>query len=97
MAQRGAGHRRHYSFLCIPCVRLRPGERNREFVLTHAQESLYLDIAAQPLRDMATHILDTGLWIGEALVFKWPDTRLEPASGAKWGYIHVRDGKSQSV
>lgn len=32
---------------------------------------------------------------GEALVLEWPDIHLEPASGAKFGYLHVRDGKSR--
>ncbi len=79
----------------VPRVRLLPGERNREFILTHAQERLYLEMAAQPLKDVATLILDTGLRIGEALALEWPDIHIEPASGAKFGYLHVRDGKSR--
>jgi integrase len=79
----------------IPRVRLLPGERNREFILTHAQERLYLEMATQPLNDVATLILDTGLRIGEALALEWSDIHLEPASGAKFGYLHVRDGKSR--
>jgi integrase len=79
----------------VPRVRLLPGERNREFILTHAQEWLYLEMARQPLRDVATLILDTGLRIGEALALGWSDTHLEPASGSKFGYLHVREGKSR--
>ena len=79
----------------VPRVRLLPGERNREFILTHAQERLYLEMAAQPLKDVAALILDTGLRIGEALALEWPDIHLEPASGAKFGYLRVRDGKSR--
>jgi len=79
----------------VPRVRLLPGERNREFTLSHAQERVYLEMAPQPLQDVATLILDTGLRIGEALALEWPDIHLEPASGAKFGYLHVRDGKSR--
>lgn len=52
-------------------------------------------MAPQPLQDVATLILETGLRIGEALALNWPDIHLEPASGAKFGYLHVRDGKSR--
>jgi hypothetical protein len=37
------------------------GECNRELTLNHAQERLYLEMAPQPLQDVATLILDTGL------------------------------------
>jgi integrase len=79
----------------IPRIRLLPGERNREFILTHAQERLYLDMAPQPLRDVATLIVDTGLRVGEALALEWPHIHLDPAAGARFGYLHVRDGKSR--
>ncbi len=79
----------------LPRVRLLSGERNREFILTHAQERLYLEMARQPLCDVATLILDTGLRIGEALALGWSDVHLEPAPGAKFGYLHVREGKSR--
>jgi integrase len=79
----------------VPRIRLLPGERNREFILTHAQERLYLEMAPPPLQDVATLVLDTGQRIGEALALEWADIHLEPASGAKFGYLHVRDGKSR--
>jgi integrase len=79
----------------VPRMRLLPGERNRELILTHTQERLYLEMAAQPLKDVATLILDTGLRIGEALALEWADIHLQPANGAKFGYLHVHDGKSR--
>lgn len=79
----------------VPRVHLLPGERNREFILSHAQERLYLEMAPQPLRDFAMLDVDTGLRLGEALALEWPDVHLEPANGAKYGYLHVRDGKSR--
>jgi integrase len=79
----------------VPRVRLLSGERNREFILTHGREPVYLGTAPQPLQDVGTLILDTGLRVGEALALEWTDVHLEPASGAKFGYLHVREGKSR--
>ena len=44
---------------------------------------------------MENLLLDAGLRIGEALALEWRDIHLEPASGAKFGYLRVRDGKSR--
>jgi integrase len=79
----------------VPRIRLLPGERYREFVLSYKQERPYLEAAPQPLRDVALLILDTGLRVGEVLSLRWSDVRLEPASGARFGFLHVRDGKSK--
>ena len=79
----------------VPKIRLLAGERNREFVLSHKMEALYLEMAPQSLCDVATLILDTGLRMGETLALKWSDIHLEPANGARFGYLHVRDGKSR--
>jgi integrase len=79
----------------VPRIRLLAGEKNREFVLSHKDEVLYLEMAPQPLRDVATLILDTGLRMGEALALRWEDIHLKPANGARFGYLHVREGKSR--
>lgn len=79
----------------VPRVRLLPGEHNREFILSHAGERLYLEMAPQPIRDVAMLILDTGLRVGEALALEWPDIHLVPAGGAKFGYLRVQEGKSK--
>jgi len=81
----------------VPRIRLLPGERNREFVLTHAQERNYLEFAPQPLLDAAVLMLDTGLRVGEVLALQWCDVHLEPVGGAKLGYIHVRSGKTRNA
>lgn len=78
----------------VPRIRLLRGERNRDFVLSHAKERLYLEMAPEPLRDAATLMLDTGLRLGEVLTLEWPDVRLEPTGSARFGFIHVRKGKS---
>ena len=79
----------------VPRIRLLPGERNREFVLSHEQERLYLERAPQALKDIAILILDTGLRVGEALGLEWWDIHLEPVNGARFGYLRVREGKSR--
>jgi integrase len=79
----------------VPRVHLLPGECNREFILSPAGERLYLEMAPQPLRDFAVLDVDTGLRVGEALALEWPDIHLEPANGAKFGYLHVQKGKSR--
>lgn len=81
----------------VPRIRLLPGERNREFVLTHAQERNYLEFSPQPLQDAAVLMLGTGLRVGEVLTFEWGDVHLEPVSAAKLGCIHVRSGKIRNA
>jgi integrase len=81
----------------IPRVHLLPGERNRDFVLTHRQEAAYLDSAPQPLKDVVVLILDTGLRVGEALALRWSDVHLEPVGDARFGYLHVSEGKTRNA
>ena len=81
----------------VPRIRMLPGERMREFVLSHAAECLYLEHAPQPLRDVAILILDTGLRVGEAVNLGWPKVHLEPANGARFGYLRVVEGKSKNA
>jgi integrase len=81
----------------LPRVHLLAGEHSREFVLSHAGEKKYLDAAPQPLRDIALLIMDGGLRTSEALKLEWQHVHLEPATGAKCGYIHVAGGKSKNA
>src|SRR2546422_11480881 len=82
--------------LRAPRVHMLRGERHREFVLDYRQERPYLDVAPAPLGDVALLLLDTGLRLGEALSLEWPQVRLEPAEGAKFGYLTVLYGKAKS-
>jgi integrase len=79
----------------VPKITLLPGERIREFVLSYAEEARYLNATPQPLRDVATLILDTGFRVGEALSLEWKDVHFEPAQGSRFGFIHIAVGKSK--
>jgi integrase len=81
----------------VPRIHLLPGERQREFVLSHAEERIYLEFAPQPLRDVALLLLDTGLRPGEALALEWRDVHLDAASAVQLGYLSVREGKSRNA
>jgi integrase len=81
----------------VPRIRLLPGERTRDFVLNHEQEQFYLSAAPPLLHDAALLMLDTGLRLGELCALEWNDVHLEPANGARYGYLHVRGGKSQNA
>src|SRR5262249_13139184 len=79
----------------VPRIRMLNGEQNREFVLHHSEEHQYFDFAPQPLNDIALLIIDTGLRVGEALALRWRDVQLNPMDGAKFGFVHVREGKTR--
>lgn len=81
----------------VPRIRLLPGEHTREFVVTAKEEKIYLAASPQPLHDVAVLMLDTGLRVGEALNLKWEDIRFDATRGAKFGYLHVREGKSKNA
>jgi integrase len=81
----------------VPRIRLLAGERNREFVLSHEQETAYLEAAPRPLKDVTLLIVDTGLRVGEAVALEWGDIHFEPAAGARFGYIQVRKGKTKNA
>jgi integrase len=81
----------------VPRVRLLPGEKSREWIISHDEEPAYLDAAPQPLRDFALLDLDTGLRVSEALNLEWAEVYLEPADGAKFGYIKIREGKTKNA
>ncbi len=81
----------------VPKIRLLPGGRTRDFILSEDQEQKYLAAADDQLRDAAVLMLDTGLRVGEALALQWPDIHLNPPNGAKFGYLEIRKGKSKAA
>jgi integrase len=80
-----------------PRFHLLQGERNREFVLSREQETIYFAACPQPLHDIAALMLETGLRIGEALRLEWADVTIKPIDGARFGFIRIREGKSKNA
>jgi integrase len=80
----------------VPRIRLLSGEEAREFVLSYAQEKLYLEMAPVLLHDMGILMLDTGLRVGEAITLEWPEVHLTPAPDASLGYLKVRARHSKN-
>ena len=81
----------------VPRIKLLPGERVREFVLSPSQEEAYLGLAPQPLRDVVILLLGTGMRVGEVLKLEKRDVHLEPTNGARFGYLRIRKGKSKNA
>jgi len=80
----------------VPRVRKLRGERSREFTLSYPQEKAYFAVLPSTLCDVATLLLDTGLRLGEALSLDWRQVHIQPANGAKFGYLTVLSGKAKS-
>lgn len=80
-------------------IRLLRGERNRDFIRSTHQEETYLAACPDPLSDVATILLDTGLRLGELLSLERMQVHLEPAHGGKFGYLTVlsREGEKPQV
>lgn len=81
----------------LPKIRREPGEHHREFVLKPDDQGAYLGACPDPLRDVAALVLETALRLGEALALTWADVVLEPSDGKKFGWLHVRVGKTKSA
>ena len=81
----------------VPRIRLMSGEKQRDFVLSHDDERRYLAAAPEPLKSLAVLLVDTGLRLGEALNLLTSDVHVRPAGGARYGWIHIRDGKSKNA
>jgi hypothetical protein len=54
-------------------------------------------LAPEPLRSLATILVDTGLRLGEGLNLLVSDVHIRPAGGAKYGWVHIRSGKSKNA
>jgi integrase len=81
----------------VPKVRLLAGEKQRDFVLSHEDEYRYFTVAPEPLKSLATILVDTGLRLGEALNLLVSDVHVRPAGGARYGWVHIRDGKTKNA
>jgi integrase len=81
----------------VPKITLLQGEHERDFVLSPAQEGIYMSMAPEPLRSAAAVMLGSGLRVSEVVALEWGDVHLEPVNGARFGYLHVRSGKSRNA
>jgi len=73
------------------------GEKGRDRVLDHAEEQAYLMAAKQPLRDVATIIVDTGMRPEEVFRMCWENVHFEPAGNARFGRIFNPFGKTENA
>jgi integrase len=72
-----------------PRVRMLPGERRRERVLSWAEENRYLEEAPPLLHDVATILIDCGLRPEECFRLKWESVRD--------GSIEIQYGKTDNA
>ena len=79
----------------VPVIRLLPGERGHERVLTHQEEDAYLTAAPILLRQFATIMLDTGMRPEEVCRMRYENLHLEPVNGSRFGYVHNPTGKTK--
>jgi integrase len=79
----------------VPVIKLLPGERGHERVLTHKEEIEYLSASPLLLRQFATIMLDTGMRPEEVCRLSWEYVHLEPVNGARFGYLHNPRGKTK--
>jgi integrase len=81
----------------VPRIHKLPGERVRERVLTHAEEQAYVAVAMEPLRTIATVLLDTGMRPEEVFRMRFENLHFEPVPNCKFGYIFNPFGKSKNA
>jgi integrase len=77
-----------------PRVPMLPGERRRERVVSPEEEALYLSIAPEPLRSVATLLVDTGLRPEECFRLRWESISW---SNARQGTVSVTHGKTAAA
>jgi integrase len=79
----------------VPVIRLLPGEKGHERVLTHKEEDAYLNAAPILLRQFASIILDAGMRPEEVCRMRYEHLHLEPVNGSRFGYLHNPSGKTK--
>jgi len=75
----------------VPKIRLLPGERQREFVVTEELLAQFIAHARPPLARLIVFLIDTGLRISEACDLEWSSVSLEP--GNAW--VRIERGKTK--
>ena len=77
-----------------PTISLLPGEHHRDTVVTLEQELAYLDHAPEPLRSIATVLVDTGLRPDECYRLRWEDMHWR---SGRYGTLSVTHGKTPAA
>ena len=81
-----------------PAVHELPGSKGRERVISFGEELQYLGKASQTVKDAAMLAVDTGMRPNSELFpLEWSDVHLETSQDAPQGFIHVRQGKTDSA
>jgi len=78
----------------VPKIKLLPGERRRERVITKEEEALYLSAAREPLACVATVLADTGLRPEECFRLRWESITWV---NGRYGTLLVTHGKTAAA
>lgn len=78
-----------------PPIKRLEGEVGRERVVSHEEERSYLEYAKQPLRDIATTIVDAGMRPEEVFRMRWEHTHLQPTGEGRYGHVFNPYGKTK--
>lgn len=78
----------------VPAVRMMPGSRHREHVVSVEEESRYLAAAPEPLAHVAAILVDTGLRPEECFRLKWESITW---SNGRFGTLLVTHGKTAAA
>jgi integrase len=82
----------------VPVIHELPGGKGRERVISFVEEAQYLAAASPTVRDAAMLAADTGLRPNsELFTLEWPNVHLEGTQDAPLGFLHVRQGKTDSA
>jgi integrase len=77
-----------------PKLKMLPGERHRERVVTLEEEARYLTVAPEPLASVATVLTDTGLRPEEAFRLRWESVTW---TNGRHGTLLVTHGKTAAA
>jgi integrase len=77
-----------------PTISLIPGERHRETVVTPREQRLYFDHAPEPLKSIATILVETGIRPDECYRLRWEDLHWGSFGKAK---LRVTKGKTPAA
>ena len=80
-----------------PKIKLLPGERHRDRVITPDEETQYLAAAPEPLSTIATVLVDSGLRPDECYRLRWEYVSVEELRPYTYGSLSVAHGKTKAA